>query len=339
MARLIDKLVGHRDTLEPLLKAHAQTKLASTLLFTGASGIGKRLAAQALAQTLVCEKVEDGGTRACGQCGPCVRVEKEQSESVIFVQPDGASVKIEQARDILQFISLQKIGRARVVIVDQAHLMNPQAANALLKSLEEPPAGTHFILITWNAPAVLPTIRSRSQLVRFRPLAKAELKKILETELGAKADEWLLEGAHGSVETAQRLTESRDDYLELEEATASYLSRGRHQFPGEEINRLRELTKDKSAQAFFSSLVQSVLRDSLRLQAGLEASSTRGEPWLSISSAMFGISPRGLSHLAEQALTMENDMARNVDRGLILENFAIEWRKAGQWDGSTSTRI
>ena len=332
MARLIDQLVGHRETLEPLFRAHANDKLAATLLFVGPSGIGKKKAALVLAQALVCE-TNKGAAPGCGECGGCLRIEKEQSESLMIVEPDGASIKIEQARDILQFIFLQKLGRARVVIIDQAHLLNPQSANALLKSLEEPPAGTHFLLISHMAASMLPTIRSRSQLVRFRPLSKPELAKVL----GDEADPWILDMANGSVEAAHRFGESREDYQELESMTAEYLKESTIRFPGESITRLKELTKDRSAQTFFAGLVQGLLRDSLRLQSGLRPVHDKA-PWAEISTSLSELAPRSLGCLAERTLGIESDMARNVDRGLILENFAVYLRKAGQWDGSTSTR-
>ncbi|MEK7357797.1 MAG: DNA polymerase III subunit, partial [Bdellovibrionota bacterium] len=216
MARLLDRLQGHGSVLKPLIEAAARERLAPTLIFNGPSGVGKRLAALALAQSLVCEKSRDA---ACGECGGCLRIERGQSESLLVIEPDGAQIKIEQARDVLQFISLRALGRARVIVIDQAHLLGPQAANALLKSLEEPPSGTYFILVTPLASAILPTIRSRSQLVRFAPLDVKSLRAVL----GANADEWVLRSARGSVETARRMMEDRAEFHEIETATRAYL--------------------------------------------------------------------------------------------------------------------
>ncbi len=322
MARLLNQLVGHRQTLQPLLDARARGRLASTLLFVGPSGVGKKLAAQALAQALVCERTNDKNPEACGECGSCLRMAKGQSESLLQIEPDGAAIKVEQARDILQFVSLQKLGRSRVIIVDQAHAMNPVAANALLKSLEEPPEGTYFILISPMAASVLPTIRSRSQTVRFRPLTADELKKVI----GKDADEWVLASAQGSVETAQRLLESREEFQELETALMQFLSAAARQFPADEVSKLRDLLKDRGAQAYFASLLQSVFRDGLRLQAGLKPLANKQVRELSqLASA---IEPRRLNELAETSLYIEHEMARNIDRGLLLENFALSWRQA-----------
>ena len=316
MARILDRLVGHRERLAPLFRAHAKGRLASALLFSGPSGVGKRLAARALAQALVCERVSDEG-EACGACGPCLRVEKSQSESLMELGPDGAALKIEQARDVLQFISLQKLGRARVVILDQAQLFNPQAANALLKSLEEPPSGTYFILITSAAGAILPTIRSRTQLVRFRPLSPAELAHVL----GPEADAWVVESAQGSVEVAERLASSREEFQELESALATYVAAVASRFPIEEAARLKELTKDRAAQGFVATWIESLVRDALRVRAGLKP--LGGGVWEKTSETWLGLKADRLSDIAEASFQLETDLARNIDRGLAFENFSL----------------
>ena len=320
MARLADRLIGNKEALRRLVDAQAGGRLAATLLFAGPSGIGKRLAALALAQALVCEK--GGKDGACGACGPCLRIEKRQSESLMMVEPDGAGIKIEQARDLLQFLQLQKLGRSRVVIIDQAHLLNPQAGNALLKALEEPPAGTFIILVTPLAASVLPTIRSRSQLVRFRQLSGAELRSVL----GPEADEWVIEGARGSVEDAERLMSSQEDYQELEAAAAGFLEAATERFPGEEVGKLRELLKDRSAHGYAMAYIQGVVRDAMKRQAGMKPRSSKGAEKAVGFAARFGAGELG--RLSESALQMEQDLARNVDRGLILENFALQWRQA-----------
>lgn len=319
MARILDALVGHRDRIEPLLMAHEKGRLASGLLFAGPSGVGKKFAARGLAQVLVCER---GNPReACGECGPCIRVEKGQSEDLLEIAPDGANIKVEQVRDIIQFISLQKLGRARVVIIDQAHLMGPQAANALLKSLEEPPPGTYFILVTASAGAMLATIRSRTQLVRFSSLEKEELAKIL----GPTADPWVLESAHGSVETAERLSASREEFEDLERAIVEYVTAAGNRLPIDEVAKLKTLTKDRSAQSFVTTWLVSLVRDALRVHAGLNPLS--GPIWEQTGPTFLKLSTARLFELADAGLQLEADLAKNIDRGLAFENFAILLRE------------
>src|SRR5690606_28241588 len=96
---------------------------------------------------------------------------------LLEVEPQGANIKIEQARQIVKFVELAHTG-ARAVILNDAHLLNAHAANSLLKTLEEPPAKTWFFLIAPSAAAVLPTLRSRSQLIRFGALSKEAIQKL-----------------------------------------------------------------------------------------------------------------------------------------------------------------
>lgn len=297
------------------MRAAKESRLAGTLLFSGPSGIGKKHAALALAQAVVCEKGVEG---ACGECGSCLRIEKGQSESLLQISPDGAQIKIEQARDALQFIGLRTLGRGRAIIIDQAHLLGPQAANALLKSLEEPPAATHFILVTPLAAAVLPTIRSRSQLVRFKPLSDSDLAKIL----GDQADEWVIEAARGSVEAARALLDSRDDFAQLEQATLQYMASAMVAFPSQEISDLRERLRDRTAHSFVSGVIQGTVRDALRARSGLKARSKGAASDIAKSLAQKNVNQ--LDSLAAKAVEFEFDLGRNVDRGLILETFAIE---------------
>lgn len=93
--------------------------------------------------------------------------EKSFAHGVLQVEPDGTQIKIEQSRQILSFLSLTSISAARVVIVEEAQLFNPQAANALLKMVEEPPKNTFFLMLTPSITLLLPTLRSRLQLFRL----------------------------------------------------------------------------------------------------------------------------------------------------------------------------
>lgn len=117
------------------------------------------------AELLVCESAEP----PCGVCGACRRVIARQSESVLWIAPEKNTIKVEAARDVLDFLALQRVSRARVIVIEQAHLLNVQTANALLKAIEEPPPETFFVLLTSEFSLLLPTLRSRVQTLRFAP--------------------------------------------------------------------------------------------------------------------------------------------------------------------------
>ncbi len=330
MASLNNELVGHRETMQSLYHALSSHRLASTLLFSGPTGCGKKLAARTLAQALVCEQQTVPG---CGECGACKRIESGQSESLCTVVPDGISIKTEQAHTILSFLNLRGLGRARVIIIDQAHLLNQQAGNALLKSLEEPPDGTYFLLVTSMASSVLSTIRSRAQLVRFKPLTNTELAKVLANQSqGSPVDSWIVQAAQGSMERAMRLTESREDFEKVESVTNQFMRNAPNGLPSAEITQLKELTKNKAMQIFMASHIQRVLLDGLRLQAGLEPSliSKTSESLTTLVTDIAQFDSKALQILADLSIEVEQDMMRNVERGLVLENFAIQWKVAAQ---------
>ena len=140
--------------------------VAHAYLFTGAPGCGMQEAAVALAQGLVCA---NGG---CGACDECRRVTRKTHPDVHFLEPTGVSgYRVEQVRDLIDDTLRAPIrARVKVYVVDRADTLRDSSANALLKTIEEPPAGVVFILIAPSAEAVLPTIASRCQVVPFRTL-------------------------------------------------------------------------------------------------------------------------------------------------------------------------
>ncbi|MCB0350517.1 MAG: hypothetical protein KDD38_05000 [Bdellovibrionales bacterium] len=182
--RIFDSVVGHKLAIKKLLMMVAAGRMPNCLLFVGPAHQGKKNVALGLAQALLCETSNE----ACGQCSSCVRVAAQQSEGVILVEPEKNQIKIDAARNVVQQISLAKWGKARVVIIDDAHLLNPQAANALLKSIEEPPPNTHFVLISASQENILKTLRSRSQIMRFAGLTKQELIKLGRVELDPETE-------------------------------------------------------------------------------------------------------------------------------------------------------
>jgi DNA polymerase III delta' subunit len=153
--------------------------LAQAYAFTGPPGVGKQTTAVALAQALKCLSpltAPSGGEGpdACGVCRACTRIAAGQHPDVTLVAPEEKTViTIDQIRGLAARAGLRAYeGAAKVWILDPAHEMQEPAANAFLKTLEEPSAGSLFILVTTGFSALLPTIRSRCQEVRFTALAE-----------------------------------------------------------------------------------------------------------------------------------------------------------------------
>lgn len=192
---------GQAPALELLERALGQDRVAHAYAFVGPSGIGRKLTALAFAQALLCpsraprsltrpspppgreddaEGVEKDQMGGCGSCSACRRVEARTHPDCLLVTPDGQTIKIEQIRELERLAALRPLeGPRKIFIVDEADRMPPVTANALLKTLEEPPDRTVLILIISQLRALPPTVLSRCQVVRFAPLAEAEAVTVL----------------------------------------------------------------------------------------------------------------------------------------------------------------
>ena len=177
------EVAGQAHIVKTLKNALACNKIAHAYLFCGPRGTGKTTMAKLLAKALNCE---EGMGHQCNHCSNCIAINEGSHPDVIEI--DAASNNgVEDVRDIIERVKYSPIkGKYKVYIIDEVHMMSPNAFNALLKTLEEPPANVIFILATTEPHKVLPTILSRCQRYDFskvddKSLAE-RLKEILETE-------------------------------------------------------------------------------------------------------------------------------------------------------------
>src|SRR5687768_9396436 len=170
---------GHRRLLALLARAASRQSLAPGLICAGPQGVGKRMDAEALAQLLNCTAPSGGD--ACGTCGSCARIARGVHPDVLAVRPgETGAIKIDQVREAIERSAYRPFeGRRRVVIIDDADAMAAEAQNALLKTLEEPPATSTFVLVTSRPDVLLPTVRSRCQRLRFGRLSPGDVASVL----------------------------------------------------------------------------------------------------------------------------------------------------------------
>jgi DNA polymerase-3 subunit delta' len=176
--------------------------LPHAVLLHGPIGVGKATCAGVLAQALNCS--EAGSVDACGACGSCRKVERGLHPDVLWVEPQRGVIRINQVsprerrgtepppphQPIVAWVGFRPYeGNRRVVVIDDAHAMTPGAQNALLKTLEEPPPSSTLVLVTPAPGNLLPTIRSRCQSLRFRPLPMGLMREHLQTVGGFEPDE------------------------------------------------------------------------------------------------------------------------------------------------------
>jgi DNA polymerase-3 subunit delta' len=176
--------IGHRRIVSLLSRAVAQNRLPPSLLLAGPSGVGKRRVAMAVAAAVNCLQPRQSGEfqhDACGECATCKRIARGVHPDVILIEPgETGTIKIEQVRDVIDRSGYRPFeGRRRAVVIDEADAMVHAAQNALLKTLEEPPSASIFILVSSMPDMLLPTVVSRCPRLRFGPLSVAEVVEIL----------------------------------------------------------------------------------------------------------------------------------------------------------------
>ncbi len=314
MAGLISGIVGHNRVISNWLQAQAQQRLAGVYLFAGPSGIGKKTTSWALAQAYLCE-IDPSG---CGTCPSCLKVAKKQSENVFFVEPAGQQIKTEQAQEILRFLSLKSWRGKRVVIIDQVQTLNPAAANSLLKTLEDPPPETQFFLIATSSGSVLPTLRSRCQVLTFYPVPIEEMKKKVE------APEWMLRAARGSFEklaqfqeeTSGPIRKTAAQMLESCLLKSDFLTR----------DDWRESIKEKGLWPQYVMYWNYLLRDAIytKLKKKNQILNTDLGPFLEL---LAGRSMKQLLSWQEAVLGWQNDLLINRDPQLQMEALSIRTQR------------
>ena len=181
-------IVGQAPPISQLKVLLRNGTLPHALLFTGDDGVGKRTTALALAMACNCKALKSALPQrpslhridACGECTPCRKIAQGHHPDIIPIAPSGSVIRIDRIRSLLQLLSLKpNEADRRVVILTAAQTLNPEAGNALLKVLEEPPDRTLLILTAGQTSDLLPTVVSRCRHIRFLPLQAIDIKRLL----------------------------------------------------------------------------------------------------------------------------------------------------------------
>jgi DNA polymerase-3 subunit delta' len=225
----LSEILGQPRATTHLQNALEQDRLAHGLIFAGPAGVGKRTTALALARALFCTAEIPDGTGGCEQCEDCHLIEAGTHPNLLIQdmarareeKSTASQISIAQIRRLRSDLALRGVrGHRKVAIIEPAEKLTTDAQNALLKTLEEPPAGSVLILVTSNADALLPTIRSRCQRIHFSPLSPSHLATILGRD-GYSEEEAsnIASIADGSLHEAARLSseESQEQSLQIRE--------------------------------------------------------------------------------------------------------------------------
>lgn len=177
-------IYGHERQITILKQAIAQKRVGHAYLFSGINAVGKRTLAGRFARALNCDRA-DNLHDSCGKCSSCLKAQHASHPDMIFIEADGQFIRINAIREIQEQMKFKPLeGRWRAVIIDGADKMNDQAANALLKTLEEPSASNILILISSRPYSMPATIISRCRHMRFNPLPTTAVTRFLVEQNG-----------------------------------------------------------------------------------------------------------------------------------------------------------
>lgn len=314
-------LIREFETFWPELHQNWKTRLNGNrwphaVLLVGPSGVGKTWAAHAVAQSLLCENPEQG--LACGVCVSCKRFEKRAHPSYLEVEPKNLQITIDQAHLISEFLSLRSFTNQRVVVIKQAHLMNVQAANSLLKLIEEPPIGTYFLLTALSPSIVLSTIQSRCQISSVKPLTV----KQLASKKGNDIEDWKLRSARGCLKKVEAF--ELEDFQRLRKVAFDGLNAllpiqsEKQPVPEKqkEEDELLEAFKNKSEGLQIIYFLKQFLRDLIWLNVGgAPLHPDFGESYNKMKKIPSSLVHRHLLDLE----AIEQDWVNHVDRSLLFE--------------------
>lgn len=258
-------IVGHNTAIRILQNALKQERKGISYLFYGPSGVGKFFVAKQFAKALNCESHNND---SCDECSSCLRADKLEYPDIYCLDlKDGLdNIKIEQIRQMQRVVNLKPFeGRTKVFIINNCQSLTEEAANCLLKVVEEPPLDSVIILIALSLRSVLPTIVSRTQKIRFSNLEREMLKEFLikNHKVDLKESHYLAYYLDGRIGEAMSLLAKRDFLLTRDLIIEKFLdSRGQSQ-------ALEELFNDKAKMRLALSILLSWFRDIIFVKIGL----------------------------------------------------------------------
>lgn len=301
-------------------------RMPHALLLTGMAGIGKLDFAKHAAQALLCSQVDAGGDPCCA-CHACRLVTTEAHPDVIYVRPEkeGHAIKVDQIRDLAEFIQQSSLqGGKRIAIIYPAHSMNINAANALLKTLEEPAAGAMMILVTDQYGYLPATIRSRCQRIAFQsPDHDAALHWLKTQPTVVDIDvEQLLRLANGApLLAANMASESlslRSEMLPLLQKLAE-----------RRVSPLKLAAEwQKQDPISWLNLFASWLSDLIKLQSGARAEQLCHQDFMqALTACSKQISLQRNVHILQYINQLQAELRHgiNFNKQLMVENLLIRW--------------
>jgi DNA polymerase-3 subunit delta' len=324
------QILGHQERIDAFRRIVATGRLAHAYLFIGPAGVGKRRFAMGLAKAILCEsRSENGKLDACDRCAGCLLVDAGTHPDLFTAgrPEDKNEVPSEVTKELCRNFSLKSArGHGKIGILDDADELNEESANCFLKTLEEPPPSSLFILIGTSIDRQLATIKSRCQIVRFAPLADPHVRELLQKQ--GVQDPAMLDRltklANGSPGQAMSLAD--DSLWMFRRELLKGLAQPRVDSVGlarkfvdfaEDAGKETALQRRRAGQVL-RLLIESLV-DALRLHAGAAPRSAESAELPLVESLVQRASSEKIQAALERCLETETHLGRYVQISLVLE--------------------
>jgi DNA polymerase-3 subunit delta' len=318
-------IYGHEKQIVILKQALAQNRVGHSYLFSGIDAAGKKTLALEFAKVVNCEKVDENHD-SCGTCPACLKISRNNHPDIFCIEAEGQFIRISAVREIQEQMTFKPMeGRRRVFVIDNADRMNDQAANALLKTLEEPSPANILILVTAKPYTLPSTIISRCRHMRFNPLSSDTVAKyLIERGNIEKQKALLLAGlAGGSI--GQALELNKDDVIAYRADTLELLANTKQSDPLSLLSFASFFGQDKREIKQGFHILKTCFRDALVYkETGNEQmliNSDNSSLIASMASRLTG------SQILQNIALMEKageTIEQNVNKSLTLETMAFK---------------
>jgi DNA polymerase III subunit delta' len=347
----LNAFIGNARTVEILKRAIEQDRLPHGMIFAGPAGVGKCTLALLVARYLNClsPKGSDGcgdcstcrrimaviqsryiqcqslkGEGFCGSCSNC-KIRTKRHPDILLVEPEKTTISIDQIRQLIGEIAYQPLeGRYRVVILDPAEQMRPEAHNSLLKTLEEPPSRTIIILVTTNPYMLLGTIRSRCRMLQFGEIPQNKIEHHLIANEGRKAEDARMAAALSGGSLAAALDINTDEYLDVRKQALQFVALLLRRGNFAEASAVAvQVTKDKQAFQLWLESVAALLQDIY--YAGLAKERVGQRDLLEkMEKLSEGVTRSTLVRVINGIKKLKSELQYNVNRQIAIEAMFVE---------------
>ena len=323
-------VIGHADVVTHMQNAIRTDKVSHAYILSGESGSGKKLLAGLFAMTLQCE---EHGADPCGNCPSCKKALSGNHPDILYVTHEKAgSVSVDEIREqVVNDIAIRPYeSRYKIYIIDDASKMTPQAQNALLKTLEEPPAYAVILLLAENPDALLPTILSRCVMLRLGPVPDTEIQDYLMRQMHVPDYQAEIEAsfAQGNIGRAKMIAQS-SDFLEMTENAIRQLKRSKDMEVYEMVDAIRELSGEKQNVRDYLDIYTLWFRDVLLYKATKEVDSLIFKEEISaIRERAAASSYEGLQKILDAIRQADDRLRANVNFDLTMELLYLTMKEA-----------